>query len=81
MTTTEKVHELIQKVKKGKLAPADLNPGATLRDDLGFDSLAQVELLVLAEDSFGMQFSREETQSVTTIGQMVEFIDSRRAVA
>ncbi len=78
MTTTEKVHELIQKVMKGKLAPAKLTSGATLRDDLGLDSLAQVELLVLAEDGFGMRFSREEAQSVKTVGQMIAFIDSRR---
>jgi acyl carrier protein len=46
MTTTEKVHELIRKAKKGKLAPEALKPGATLQDDLGLDSLAMVELLV-----------------------------------
>jgi len=81
MTTTEKVHELIRKVKKFKLPPEDLPPQASLRDDLGLDSLAQVELLVLAEDGFGVRFSREEAQSVKTVGQMIEFIDSRLTAA
>ena len=77
MTTTEKVYEVIQKVKKCKLPAEELTPQASLRDDLGLDSLAMVELLVLAEDGFGMKFSPEEAQSVKTIGQMIEFIDSR----
>ncbi len=77
MTTTEKVHELIQKVKKCKLPPEELGPETRLRDDLGLDSLAQVELLVLAEDGFGVRFSRDEAQTVKTVGQMIKFIESR----
>ena len=77
MTATEKVHELIQKVKKCKLPPEDLGPETKLREDLGLDSLAQVELLVLAEDGFGVRFSREEAQAVKTVGQMIRFIESR----
>ena len=81
MTTTEKVYKMILKAKKGKLAPEALKPGATLQDDLGLDSLAMVELLVLAEDGFGMRFSPEEAKSVKTVGQMIEFIDSRLTAA
>ncbi len=77
MTTTEKVHELIQKVKKCKLPPAELGPDSRLRDDLGLDSIALMELLVLTEDGFGMRFSRDEAQSVKTVGQMIKFIESR----
>jgi acyl carrier protein len=40
-----------------------------------------VELLVLAEDGFGMKFSHEDAQTVKTIGQMIEFIDSRLSAA
>ncbi len=77
MTTTEKVHELIQKVKKCKLPPEELGPDSRLRDDLGLDSIALMELLVLTEDGFGMRFSRDEAQSVKTVGQMIKFIESR----
>ena len=35
MPTTEKVHELIRKVKKCKLPPEELTPEASLRDDPG----------------------------------------------
>ncbi len=77
MTTTEKVHELIQKVKKCKLPPEELGPDSRLRDDLGLDSIALMELLVLTEDGFGMRFSRDEAQTVKTVGQMIKFIESR----
>lgn len=81
MTTREKVCELILKARKGKLAPEDLKPEANLRDDLRLDSLALAELLVLTEDSFGVEFSHEEVRSVATLGQMIEFIDNRMAAA
>ncbi|ABK99130.1 acyl carrier protein [Pelobacter propionicus] len=81
MTTREKICELILKTRKGKLAPEDLKPEADLRNDLRLDSLALAELLVLTEDSFGVEFSPEEAHSVATLGQMIDFIDKRLAAA
>ncbi|MEI8355857.1 MAG: phosphopantetheine-binding protein [Deltaproteobacteria bacterium] len=79
MTTTEKIRGLILKVAKGKLSQEALKPEARLSEELGLDSLAQSELLVLAEDSFGVKFTHDEVWTVATIGQMVEVIDSRLA--
>ncbi len=81
MTTATKVHETILKLKKGKLDPNALKPGAKLKEDLGLDSLAQTELVVLTEESFKMKFSDEEMQSVKTVGQLVELINRRLAAA
>ena len=81
MTTTKKVHDLILKLKKGKLAPEALKPGAKMKEVLGLDSLSLTELVVLTEESFAMKFSDQEIQSVKTVGQLVELIDRRLAAA
>ena len=78
MTTTEKLHELIMKVTKGSLTTEQLKPGANLMNDLHLDSLALIELLVLTEHSFGIVIDRKEAQGVSTIGQMVAYVDSHK---
>lgn len=75
MTTTEKVYELIRKVKKIDLEPVDMTAEVRLIDDLKLDSLALMELLVLTEQAFNFEFTHEEAVAVKTIGQLVEFID------
>jgi acyl carrier protein len=77
MTTTEKVHELILKVKKGTLAADALHSEASIRDDLQLDSLNLMELLVNTEECFKISISTEETESVKTVGEFVAFVDSR----
>lgn len=76
MTAAEQVKELICKVKKGKLSPDEVTPDARLIDDLKFDSLGLMELLVDTEELFKVQFSHEEAHSVKTVGQMVAFVDT-----
>jgi acyl carrier protein len=79
MTTNEKVCELIIKVVKGKLSQEALKPEASLRDDLGMDSLAMSELLVLSEDAFKISVSLEEAKNVETIADMVACVDEHCA--
>jgi acyl carrier protein len=79
MTTTEKVCELILELKKKNISPADLKPEALLVDDLNLDSLDFTELMVLAEDAFAIQIPLEDTESLKTIGDAVEYFDKRLA--
>lgn len=79
MTTNEKVSELIIKVKKTKMPQGGLKPEANLRDDLGLDSLALSELLVLVEDAFKISISMEEVLNVHTLAEIVACVDKHRA--
>jgi Phosphopantetheine attachment site. len=58
MTRFEKVQGLIQKAGKGKVAVEKIVPAADLRSDLGLDSLAMMELLVLTEEAFGLTYQQ-----------------------
>ena len=51
---------------------------ASFREDLEADSLDLVELIMAFEDKFGAEISDEDAQSITTVGDAVEYIDSHR---
>ena len=47
------------------------------REDLEADSLDLVELIMAFEDKFGAEISDEDAQSITTVGEAVEYIEKR----
>jgi acyl carrier protein len=44
-------------------------------DDLGADSLDQVELVMAFEESFGIEVPDEDAEKMTTVKDAVEYID------
>lgn len=49
-----------------------------IADDLGADSLDLVDLLMSIEDEFGIEIPDEDVEGLTTIGDVVEYIDSHK---
>ena len=58
-----------------------VTPEARFREDLEADSLDLVELIMAFEEEFGGEISDEDAQTITTVGQAVEYIDTRMKVA
>ena len=79
MTTLEKVRAVILKMKKKNITEADLKPEAQLVGDLKMDSIDMAELLVLAEEAFGLKISDDDVQKMTTIAAAVAYLDERLA--
>jgi acyl carrier protein len=52
---------------------------ASFRDDLEADSLDLVELIMAFEEEFGGEISDDEAQNLTTVGDVVKFLDSQAA--
>jgi acyl carrier protein len=50
---------------------------ARFREDLEADSLDLVELIMAFEEEFGGEISDEDAQKITTVGQAVEYIQTR----
>ena len=50
----------------------------TLADDLGADSLDVVELMMDLEEQFGITISDEEAMKLSTIGDIVKYIDDHQ---
>jgi acyl carrier protein len=73
MSTLEIIRDIL--VDKFALDRAMLTPDAGL-DRLGIDSLAVLELLFDIEDRFGLKIKEDTPDSLTTIQDVVLYIDS-----
>ncbi len=54
-----------------------VTPDASFVNDLGADSLDQVELVMALEDEFGLEIADEEAQKLDTVGKAIEYIKSK----
>ena len=79
MTTFDKVCSLILKLKKKNIVATDLKPETKLVGDLKLDSIDMAEMLVLAEEAFGLKISDDDVKNLTTIASAVEYLDKRLA--
>lgn len=56
-----------------------IEPLQSLRDDLGLDSMATIELLFRIEEAFDIQIPDEDLQRLGTVGEVTIYIEERLA--
>ena len=71
--------EILAKVKgvvaeKLNVGEDQVTTEAKFVEDLGADSLDQVELIMALEDDFGLKIPEEEAEQLTTVGSAVDYI-------
>jgi acyl carrier protein len=71
--------EILEKVKgvvteKLNVGEDQVTNDAKFVEDLGADSLDQVELIMALEDEFELKIPEEEAEKLTTVGSAVDFI-------
>lgn len=71
----------VKKIIRDQLNITDeqITPEANFIDDLGADSLDQVELVMALEEEFGKDIPEEEAEKLLTVGSVIEYIDSQAA--
>jgi acyl carrier protein len=74
-TTFERIKAII--VELLGVDPTKIVPEARFREDLEADSLDLVELIMEFEEKFGGEISDEDAQKITTVGQAVEYVETR----
>ena len=52
-------------------------PEAAFVDDLGADSLDQVELVMALEDEFELEIPDEDAEKLKTVGTVLEYVESK----
>ena len=71
----------VKKIIRDQLNITDeqITPEANFIDDLGADSLDQVELVMALEEEFGKDIPEEDAEKLLTVGSVIEYIDSQAA--
>ncbi len=54
----------------------DVVPEASFVDDLGADSLDQVELIMAIEEEFGITIPDEDAEKIVTVQDAIEYIEN-----
>lgn len=49
----------------------------SLRDDLGLDSMATIELLFKIEEAFDLQIPDQDLQGLVTVGDVIGYVERR----
>jgi len=71
--TAERVRAVIARTQE--LNVSDLRPEARLEEDLGLDSLSQVELQMALEDEFGIELP-DGGHPPATVAELLEAVDA-----
>ncbi|WP_088105061.1 acyl carrier protein [Halalkalibacter urbisdiaboli] len=74
--TLERVAKIV--VDRLGVEEAEVKPEASFKDDLGADSLDVVELVMELEDEFDLEISDEDAEKISTVADVVEYINSRQ---
>lgn len=56
---------------------SDITLSSSITEDFGADSLEMVELVMALEDAFDISIAEEEYASLRTVGDIVNFIESK----
>lgn len=77
MATTEEIREgLADIVNEITGVPAaDVQLEKSFTDDLDIDSLSMVEVVVAAEEKFGVKIPDDDVKNLATVGDAVSFIE------
>lgn len=79
MSTFDKVKKII--VEQLGVDESEVTLEASITDDLGADSLDQVELVMAFETEFNIDIPDEEAEKIKTVGDAVNRIDQATAGA
>lgn len=74
--------QIAEKVKKIVVDQLGVNedqvvPEAKFVEDLGADSLDQVELVMALEEEFGSDIPDEDAEKLTTVGDAINYVESK----
>jgi acyl carrier protein len=78
MSTTTGTFDKVKKIIVEQLGveEGEVTPEASITDDLGADSLDQVELVMAFETEFNIDIPDEEAEKIKTVGDAVSKIDA-----
>lgn len=74
-SVAEKVKAII--VEQLGVNEDQVKDGASFTEDLGADSLDQVELILALEEEFGVEIPDEDAEKITNVGEAIQYVASK----
>ena len=80
MATTEEIRSSLADIvnEVAGIPAEDVQMDKSFVDDLDVDSLSMVEVVVAAEEQFGVKIPDEEVKNLKTVGDAVAFIENAK---
>ncbi|MDP7422444.1 MAG: acyl carrier protein [bacterium] len=71
--------QIVKKITAEQLdvSESEISDNASFQDDLGADSLDQVELVMALEEEFDLQIPDEDAEKLSTVGAAVKYIEEK----
>ena len=76
MSIEQKIKKII--CEQLEVNEKDVVPEASFVDDLGADSLDQVELIMAMEEEFDISISDEEAEKIVTVRDAIEYVEKNQ---
>jgi acyl carrier protein len=77
--SSEKVKQIVS--EQLGVDEAEVTPSASFVDDLGADSLDQVELVMALEEAFDLEIPDEDAEKIRSVQDAIDYIDKHAKVA
>jgi acyl carrier protein len=75
----EKVKQIV--VEQLGVEEGEVTPSASFVDDLGADSLDQVELVMAFEEAFDVEIPDEDAEKIRTVKDAIEYLEKHAKVS
>ena len=66
----------LERAKQAKMNPGELTDDKKLREDLGLDSLAMIEMVWEIEEKFQISIDEASLKALLTVGDVVHLVSS-----
>lgn len=73
----ERVKEIIE--EQLSIEGVEITPETRFKEDLQADSLDLFEMVMAFEEEYGVEISAEDLEKITTVGAIIEYIESKQA--
>ncbi len=77
--TLAEIEEIVKNylIEEFEIDEEDITPDATLKEDLGIDSLDFVDIVVMVKRTFNFRIEKNEMGDVKTFREFCRFIESK----
>ena len=77
MKTLERLTKVFNAVFEDSVDISNIKPEASLREDIGINSIGMLYMAMALEEEFGIKFKNEDFASIRTVDDVIKCIESK----